>query len=257
MSWWIPHCCNQEAAHDPMSFFPSTILDAQCQAGIWIFSMPWLLRTKVSAWLWSCLSKLDVNCDGTLCLTPAVSTTWICLDSLKFVLSRSSLLTWWFAWIFLPLWTMVSQPLTVYNSLLMVPIEARPPIQMVSALIDDLLLKLDVNYAWTLKAELAGSMLWTLVRRKIGYAQDILDWDDLLKLLSMMLEQSVLLELWCFEGPHGGRWMDLIDNRCCCWCVLLKLDVNDVRICAAGVVMLRMDSSEMVSALSLMVFYFS
>lgn len=45
MSWWIPHCCNQEAAHDPMSFFPSTILDAQCQAGIWIFSMPWLLRT--------------------------------------------------------------------------------------------------------------------------------------------------------------------------------------------------------------------
>lgn len=70
---------------------------------------------------------------------------------------------------------MVSQPLTVYNSLLMVPIEARPPIQMVSALIDDLLLKLDVNYAWTLKAELAGSMLWTLVRRKIGYAQDILD----------------------------------------------------------------------------------
>jgi hypothetical protein len=89
---------------------------------------------------------------------------WICLDSLKFVLSRSSLLTWNridFPSNFSPLddgFAAAHRGL-LYSLLLMVPIEARWAIQMVSALIDDLLLKLDVNYAWTLKAELAGSML--------------------------------------------------------------------------------------------------
>ena len=164
-------CCKHEAAHDHMSFFPSTTLEEQCRTMSSIWNLDLLdslvienvlveyfsILTKVSAWLWSCSLEARCQlwwhsswtCNLACCL---LVRWWICLEfdnafvSIIFADLDS-------AWIFfkLPHWPDDDVP----HSGLLVPLLRWCPIEAGWMWYNGfcffcwrVLLKLDVNYAW-------------------------------------------------------------------------------------------------------------